>query len=82
MSGTSPSRRPASTERQPVQPDLHVLEPDPKTAQRRRAMDNLVIAVTLVLLGVFMIGLMKYVLSPAVRTVTKATTSSSGPSGP
>jgi hypothetical protein len=44
--------------------------------------DNLWIAAAMVLLSVFMIGLMRYVLSPAVKTVTNATTHSTGAGGP
>ena len=82
MRGTSSSRRPVSTEGQPVQPDLRVLEVDPKTVQHRLAVDNFFIAGVVVLLAVFMIGVMKYVLSPAVKTATNATTSSSRAGGP
>jgi hypothetical protein len=82
MTATNVSRRAASPTGEPVQPDLHVLEPDAKAAQRRRRTDNLIIAGVLVLLSVFMIGMMRYVLSPAVKTVTNATTGSSGAGGP
>lgn len=82
MSGPSISRRSASPPVQPVQPDLHVVESDPKAGQRRRAVDNLWIAAAVVLLSVFMLGLMRFVLSPAVKTVTNATTHSTGAGGP
>jgi hypothetical protein len=82
MTPTNASRRPASPNGEPVQPDLQVLEADPKSVQRRRTTDNLLIAGVLVLLSVFMVGMMRYVLSPAVKTVTNATTGSSGAGGP
>ena len=82
MTATNASRRPASPNGEPVGPDLQVLEADPKTVQRRRTMDNLLIAGVLVLLSVFMIGMMRYVLSPAVKTATNATTSSARAGGP
>jgi hypothetical protein len=82
LSAPSISRRAASPETQPAHPPLHVVETDPKAAQRRRAIDNLWIAAAVVLLSVFMIGLTRYVLSPAVKTVTNATTHSTGAGGP
>jgi hypothetical protein len=82
LSAPSISRRSASRETQPVQPPLQVVESDPRAAQRRRSIDNLWIAAAMVLLSVFMIGLMRYVLSPAVKTVTNATTHSTGAGGP
>lgn len=82
MSAASISRRPASPESRPVPPELQVVESDPKAAQRRRAVDNLWIAAAVVLLSVFMIGLIRFVLSPAVKTVTNATAQSTGAGGP
>ena len=82
MSAPSISRRSASPASQPVSPDLQVVESDPKAARRRRAVDNLWIAVAVMLLSVFMLGLMRFVLSPAVKTATNATTRSTGAGGP
>ena len=82
MSASSASRRPAPQESKPDQPGLHVLETDARAVRRRQGVDDLVIAVAVVLLSVFMLGLFRYVLSPAVRTVTNATTGSSAPGGP
>ena len=64
------------------EPGLSVLESDPTLAQRRRATDDLFVAATVVLSIVFAIALARYVLSPAVKTVTNATTSSSHAGGP
>jgi len=82
LSGPGISRRSASPEIRPVQPDLRVVETDPKAVQRRRAIDDLWIAVAVVLLIVFMLGFMRFILSPAAKTVTNATTQSAGAGGP
>ena len=57
----------------PARYDVRAAEPGLRVLQRRQAMDDLFIAVMVVLWSVFVFEMVKYVLAPAVRTATSAT---------
>lgn len=82
MSAARTNRAHASPAGDQVHPDLRVLEPDPSAVQRRRTIDDLFVAAMVVLSIVFAVGMMKFIFSPAAKTVSNATTSSSHASGP